>query len=72
MSLRATAKPSITALLIIHGWTRNDDPAFRSSCGMPGPTSGYCVRNARWSRLGNGAMCAQHAHEVTIRTEHGR
>lgn len=57
-----------TALLVRSGWTRNAQSDYRQSCGQPGPTSGYCARNARWSRPGNGAMCAQHAAEVTRRT----
>lgn len=61
-------RESISALLLRTGWRRIDDAAHRQDCGMPGPTSGYCMRNARWARLGNGMMCAQHAAEVTIRT----
>lgn len=63
---------SIAALLNSTGWTRIDRPDYRHSCGRPGPSTGYCELNARWIRAGNGAMCAQHAAEVTRRTEVAR
>jgi hypothetical protein len=57
--------------LVAAGWTRVSDPAWRTSCGMPGPTSGYCERNARWKEHpGARAMCAQHAYELVMRAKY--
>jgi hypothetical protein len=50
------------------GWTQIAAGDHRADCGMPGPSSGYCVRNARWKEHAHARpMCVQHAVELLTR-----
>lgn len=52
------------------GWTQIADPGHRADCGMPGPSTGYCTRNARWKEHGGARpMCAGHALELVQRQQ---
>lgn len=51
---------ALTARLISAGWTR-----LTESAGECGSAPGFCVRSARWYRLGaRRPMCAQHAAQL--------